>query len=152
MPPLSWNCVDVMHVSWCQPFSYDMIKRNLNFQFRFFVFNSNFYFPFSFSYCIENEIETSFFRFSSVSIISHNRLQLWFPFFIFCLFSYGIEKRNLNFDFRFQQNKSLEHGNIQIEWVIKTITFRNFRLSLMKRISLVNEKREKNPPSVWILL
>ena len=93
-----------MRVPWCQPFSQHMGKRNSNFQFRFSFThdvgngNSNFYFCFLFSQYIENEIGTSIFVFR-FSITSYNRIAIAISVF-HLLLSYGIEKRNLNFDFR----------------------------------------------------
>ena len=78
----SWNCVNVMRVPWYQPFSYNIGKRNSNFQFRFSFThdvgkrNSNFCFPVSFFYYIENESGTSIFVFRFFSITSFNKIAI----------------------------------------------------------------------------
>ena len=78
----SWNFVDVMRVPWYQPFSYNIGKRNSNFQFRFSFAhdvgkrNSNFYFPVSFFHYIENESGTSIFVFRFFSITSFNKIAI----------------------------------------------------------------------------
>ena len=78
----SWNCVNVMRVPWYQPFSYNIGKRNSNFQFRFSFThdvgkrNSNFYLPVSFFYYIENESGTSIFVFRFFSITSFNKIAI----------------------------------------------------------------------------
>ena len=88
----------VMHVPWCQPFSCDMIKRN-----------SNVKFCFSFTHDVENGNSHSYFRFprqigTSIFVFRfsntlYNRIAIVISV-LHLLFSYGIEKRNLNFGFR----------------------------------------------------
>ena len=83
----SWNCVDVMRVPWYQPFSYNIGKRNSNFQFRFSFThdvgkrNSNFYLPVSFFYYTENESGSSVFVFRFFPLLRSTKLQLSFSVF-----------------------------------------------------------------------
>ena len=94
-----------MRVPQCQPFSYEMRKRNSNFQFRFSFTqvigkrNSRFRFRFRFPTTLKMDFERSVFVFCFPMTLD---IRILIVISVFRLsFSKDIEKRNLIFDFRF---------------------------------------------------
>ena len=114
-----------MRVSWCQPFSHGVGKRN----------SSNFHFPFS-----SWEIEKRNSKFNFRSQFSHD---FGIPFsisVIYVSFSYDPGKRNSNFHFCFRFPTTLENG-IRISF--------SFQDRHLVRLGSPTGKMSARPVSKW---